>query len=409
MNTVYLDETGVAQAARCLRAGGLAAVPTETVYGLAGNGLDPAAVEEIYRVKGRPERKALSLMVPGPEAFAQYCEGVPPVAYTLAEAFWPGPLTIVLRAKQTVPAIVRAGGETVGLRCPDHPLTLALLRECGVPLAAPSANPSGQPSPKTAADVAAYFDGKIAAILDGGPCGLGRESTIIDLSAVPYRILRHGALPERDITDALRSRMTIIGITGGTGCGKTTALKVVEKLGGLVIDCDEVYHTLGATSEKLKEQLIARFGPEPYATGVLDTKPIGKIVFHDSAALEELNAITHTAVKEEIDRRLDAWAMSGGTLAAIDAIALIESGASDLCSAVMGITAPKELRMERIMARDGITAEYALSRIEAQQPDEFYKTHCDMILENAGTPSVLAAQCEQYVTEVLEHGKHKNT
>ena len=182
--------TEIAQAADAIRAGQLVAVPTETVYGLAGNGLDPKAVAQIYEVKGRPSVKPLSLMVHDASAMARYCAPVPQAAYTLAEAFWPGPLTIVLRAKDCVPEIVRAGGQTVGLRCPDHPATLALIEAAQLPLAAPSANPSGAPSPKTADDVLAYFDGQIAAVIDGGPCGIGRESTLVDLSCTPYRILR---------------------------------------------------------------------------------------------------------------------------------------------------------------------------------------------------------------------------
>ena len=165
----------VGRAAEILRAGGLVAVPTETVYGLAGNGLDERAVREIYAVKGRPAVKALSLMVPDAAAMERWCEDVPPAAAWLAARFWPGPLTIVLRSGPLVPVIVRAGGATVALRCPDHPLTLALLREAGVPLAAPSANPSGAPSPKTAEEVLAYFDGRIPAVLDGGACGIGTE------------------------------------------------------------------------------------------------------------------------------------------------------------------------------------------------------------------------------------------
>ena len=119
MNTKRIT-TEIAQAAEAIRAGQLVAVPTETVYGLAGNGLDPDAVAQIYEVKGRPAVKPLSLMVHDASAMARYCTDVPPAAYTLAEAFWPGPLTIVLRAQDCVPEIVRAGGETVGLRCPDH-------------------------------------------------------------------------------------------------------------------------------------------------------------------------------------------------------------------------------------------------------------------------------------------------
>ena len=195
--------TEIAQAADAIRAGQLVAVPTETVYGLAGNGLDPKAVAQIYEVKGRPSVKPLSLMVHDASAMARYCDPVPQAAHTLAEAFWPGPLTIVLRAKACVPEIVRAGGQTVGLRCPDHPATLALIEAAQLPLAAPSANPSGAPSPKTADDVLAYFDGQIAAVIDGGPCGIGRESTLVDLSCTPYRILRAAAVPDDAVWDAL--------------------------------------------------------------------------------------------------------------------------------------------------------------------------------------------------------------
>ncbi|MBQ9732840.1 MAG: threonylcarbamoyl-AMP synthase [Clostridia bacterium] len=212
------------RAAEIVKGGGLLAVPTETVYGLAANGLDGEAVKKIYEVKGRPDVKPLSLMVAGREAMDAYCEDVPAAAYALADAFWPGPLTIIMKSRGIVPEIVRAGGSTVGLRCPDHPLTLDVLRRSGLPLAAPSANPSGQPSPKTAQKVAEYFDGKIDAILDGGECGIGTESTIIDLSAPEGRILRKGALSEVEINAALTDSITLVGITGGTGCGKTTAL-----------------------------------------------------------------------------------------------------------------------------------------------------------------------------------------
>lgn len=209
----------ISEAAKLIAAGELVGVPTETVYGLAGNGLDAEAVEKIYEVKGRPAVKPLALMVPGVSAMTKYCENVPQQAKTLARKYWPGPLTIVLPAKDIVPEIVRAGGNTVGLRCPDHPLTQALLKKAKLPFAAPSANPSGEPSPQNAETVMRYFDGKIAAVIDGGECGIGRESTLIDMSATPYRILRQGALSESDIRKTLAEELTVIGITGGTGCG----------------------------------------------------------------------------------------------------------------------------------------------------------------------------------------------
>ena len=258
METLLMKDR-LEDAAALLRNGGLVAVPTETVYGLAGNGLDAAAVERIYEVKGRPAVKPLSLMVPGPEAMEAYCPEVPPAARYLAEKFWPGPLTIVLKAKGHIPPIVLAGGSTVGLRCPQHPMTLELLKQAGIPFAAPSANPSGAESPKTAEQVREYFDGKIEAIVDGGPCGLGLESTIIDMSAPPYKILRQGALPAAEIRAALAESLQIIGITGGSGSGKTTALNVLADMGALILDCDEIYHQLLQTDTDMLFQIESAF------------------------------------------------------------------------------------------------------------------------------------------------------
>lgn len=388
------------RAADILRAGGLVAVPTETVYGLAGNGLDLDVVERIYEVKGRPAIKPLSLMVPDAGAMAQYCAQVPDAAYVLAKEFWPGPLTIVLRAQDCVPEIVRAGGETVGLRCPDHSATLALLEKVRLPLAAPSANPSGAPSPGTADEVLRYFDGRIDAVIDGGACGIGRESTIVDLSETPYRILRVGALPEDAVWDALVDRMRIVGITGGTGCGKTTALNVLGDMGALVIDCDAVYHGLLSTSAELLSELDVRF-PGTVEHGALQRKKLGALVFADTQALADLNAITHRYVSSEVDRLLREWARAGGTLAAIDAIALIESGISARCDAVIGVTAPREQRIARLMVREGISREYAEARIDAQKPNEWFEEHCDRVLENGGSIEAFQNTCNQVLQEVL--------
>ena len=189
-----VTKTDAAFAAEVIRSGGLAAVPTETVYGLAANGLDSSAVEKIYEVKGRPETKPISLLVTGMEQVEKFCRDIPEDAYRLAAAFFPGPLTMVLKKNGLVPDIVTAGGDTVGIRCPDKDITLEIIRLAGVPLAAPSANPSGSPSPKNAADVLAYFDGSIDCVVDGGQCSVGIESTIVDMTSKPYRILRRGGL-----------------------------------------------------------------------------------------------------------------------------------------------------------------------------------------------------------------------
>ena len=383
-----------------MRVGGLVAVPTETVYGLAGNGLDEKAVAEIYEVKGRPEVKPLSLMVHDAASMERYCENVPPQAYTLAKKFWPGPLTIVMKAKPCVPEIVRAGGETVGLRCPDHPLTLELLEKSGVPFAAPSANPSGEPSPKNADSVLKYFDGKIDAVLDGGECGIGCESTLIDLSRTPYRILRQGALPADEIADAFVDSMKIIGITGGTGCGKTTALNELERRGALLIDCDAVYHRMLETDRPMLDE-IEKYFPGAVVDGKLDRKALGAVVFTDEEALRDLNIITHRHINLEIRRILREHAMNGGTLAAIDAIELLSSGLAKRCTATIGVIADREVRIDRIMRRDGISREYAMMRVNAQRPNEYFIQKCSHVLENNGSQEEFIEKCRKTFEEVL--------
>ena len=399
METLIFDH-GTGSAAEIICAGGLVAVPTETVYGLAGNGMDEKAVEKIYEVKGRPAIKPLSLMVASPEEIGRYAVDVPEAAKALAEKFWPGPLTIVLKANPDIPEIVRAGGDTIGLRCPDHALTLQALREAGVPFAAPSANLSGAPSPKTAGDVLKVFDGVIDAVIDGGACTLGRESTILDMSKKPYRVLRQGALPEESISDALVENMHIFGITGTTGSGKTSVLEAFRRKGALLLDCDRLYHDLLETSEGMLRELEDRF-PDAFEKGRLVRKKLASIVFHNEATLADLNAITHRYVCEDVKRQLRAHAMSGGQVAVIDAVELISSGLGALCDCTIAVLAPEAERMKRIMVRDGLTEEQALERIRAQKNDAYYRENCTYTVLNDGTVEQLSEKINQIMKEVL--------
>lgn len=189
-----LTRDQVERAAALLRAGALVGIPTETVYGLGANGLDPDAVARIFIAKGRPQDNPLILHIPEAGWLERCCAAVPEAALALAEAFWPGPMTMILPRRDTVPDVVTAGLDTVGVRCPGHPLCRRLIALAGVPVAAPSGNLSGRPSPTTAEDMLEDMDGRIDAILDGGSCGVGVESTIIDLTVTPPRLLRPGGV-----------------------------------------------------------------------------------------------------------------------------------------------------------------------------------------------------------------------
>lgn len=391
------------RAAEILRHGGMCAVPTETVYGLSVNGLNACAVADLYEIKGRPEVKPLALMVPDAAAMDRYGRNIPPAAQQLAAAFWPGPLTIIVPAKtDVVPAIIRAGGENIGFRCPDHPLTLTLLQKIDFPLAGPSANPSGAPSAKSAQEVLGYFDGQIGAVLDGGVCGLGRESTVLDLSTLPYRILRQGALSAEAIGAALRKNMTLIGITGGTGSGKTTALNVLREQGALVLDCDAIYHELLAQEGDMVQEILARF-PDAAENGRLVRKKLGAIVFSDADALLDLNTITHRHVDAEVERLLLEHVWNGGSLAAIDAIALMESGLGAKCHCTIAVTAPEADRIQRIMAREGISEDYAQLRIAAQKSDAWFRTQCTYTVENSGAQRDFETKCRRLFADILNN------
>lgn len=191
------------KAKQLLEQGQLVAIPTETVYGLAGNALDAGAVTGIFRTKNRPQFDPLIVHVPSLEKVNLYTENIPEKAGDLARAFWPGPVTLLLEKKNIIPDLVTAGLSTVGIRCPDHPLTSSLLHSLDFPLAAPSANPFGYVSPTTPRHVNDQLGDKIPYILDGGPCRVGIESTIVGFDNAMGIVYRSGGLKLEDIEKAI--------------------------------------------------------------------------------------------------------------------------------------------------------------------------------------------------------------
>ena len=555
MQTIYYDlrdtkgqqkeiEDKISAAAKILREGGLVAIPTETVYGLGANGLDPNAVNRIFEAKGRPQDNPLILHVTGAQWLPRYCRDIPPIAYVLARKFWPGPLTMILKRSPVVPDETTAGLDTVAVRCPNHPVTLSIIREAGIPIAAPSANTSGRPSCTTAQDVLEDMDGKIEGVVDGGPCTVGVESTILDLTCEPPRLLRPGGLPLEDLErlighidvdkavtgkleegekpkapgmkyrhyapkapvtvvtgspeasaaeiarrvsptsgvicfdeyvhmfpeqevhalgpaadkltqaqrvfDALRtfdgsgvtevyaqcpdnrglglaignrlkkaagfhiieadSQRIIFGLTGCTGAGKTSALKAIESLGGKVIDCDAVYHRMLDENEAMRNAINEKFPGVFSKEGKLDRRKLGEEVFSKKDRLAQLNEIVFRFLVPEVERSVTK--LPDG-LYAIDAINLLESGLDRLCDRTIAITAPVELRVRRIMARDGISEQYARLRISAQKADEYYRSKCDCELNNAlDTPDEfekLAVLFFQKLMETVREEKRHGT
>lgn len=209
MKTKIFGKEGISEAAEILKGGGLVAFPTETVYGLGGNGLDKEAAKKIYAAKGRPSDNPLILHVSSIEEVYPLVKALPEKAKKLMEAFWPGPLTLVLLKSDIVPEESTGGLETVALRSPENALTLDLIRACGFPIAGPSANLSGRPSPTEASHVFEDLGGRIEGILEDGAVGIGVESTIVDLSENCPTLLRPGAITIEDLEEVLGEKVAI--------------------------------------------------------------------------------------------------------------------------------------------------------------------------------------------------------
>ena len=263
MKTKIFGKEGISEAAEILKGGGLVAFPTETVYGLGGNGLDKEAAKKIYAAKGRPSDNPLILHVSSIEEVYPLVKALPEKAKKLMEAFWPGPLTLVLPKSDIVPKESTGGLETVALRSPENALTLDLIRACGFPIAGPSANLSGRPSPTEASHVFEDLGGRIEGILEDGAVGIGVESTIVDLSENCPTLLRPGAITIEDLEEVLGEKVAI----DPTLLGKSMAEGFTPKAPGMK------YRHYAPKAEmilfKKKEEDETRSGQEEIAKFIL--------------------------------------------------------------------------------------------------------------------------------------------
>lgn len=196
---LHVDDAAINRATELLLAGQLVVFPTDTVYGVGAHGLQAEAVERLYQAKGRPTDKPIAFLLASADDVQRVARDIPDAAWLLAQRFWPGGLSLVLSKRDVVPATVTAGGPSVAVRVPDHPVTQALIVALGAPLAATSANLSGHPDAVTADEVLCELGDRVALILDGGRCPGGVPSTVVDLTVSPPAILRRGAIPKQDI------------------------------------------------------------------------------------------------------------------------------------------------------------------------------------------------------------------
>lgn len=226
MHTAFLDASNLKEAANYLKNGEVVAFPTETVYGLGADATNDEAVKKIFEAKGRPSDNPLIIHISSIDQLEQYVESVPDIARKIISHFWPGPCTLVLNKKGPIAPSVTGGLETIGVRMPDHPVALELIELAGVPLAAPSANSSGKPSPTTALHVKSDLDGKIRAIVDGGATGVGLESTVLDLT-VPERptILRPGGVTMEELETVLGTVWLDTHLSDETAAPKSPGMK----------------------------------------------------------------------------------------------------------------------------------------------------------------------------------------
>ncbi|MBP3324718.1 MAG: threonylcarbamoyl-AMP synthase [Clostridia bacterium] len=522
-------EDEIEYAGKLLREGNLVAIPTETVYGLAANALNGKAVKEIFAVKGRPSDNPLIVHISERDEILPLVKEVPEKAKRLMEAFWPGPLTIILKKTDIVPLETTGNLDTVAVRFPENEIARRVIKAAGVPLAAPSANLSGEPSPTEFKYVYEDLEGRVPAVIDGGDCAVGVESTVITLATEKPRLLRPGGITpemiesvigEIDIDKAVTEKMQqgakvsspgmkykhyspdcsiiiadvsfneyvklvnesdcdgalcfegeekyltkkavtygkcydglsqahrlfsalkeldemglkkvyarcpqkrgvglavynrlirsagysfyknetkVIGLTGTTGSGKSTVCKELIDAGFSIIDCDKLTKS-GIYEGECLEKLVNFFGK-----GIIDEK--GELLRKNLAAAAfstkentlKLNEITHPYIMAKIKEEIENYKEKGARFIVLDAPTLFEAEADKLCTKIISVISDKELRLQRIIKRDGIDKALALKRISAQKDDSFYIERSDYVIKNDGDISALFESVQKAVAEI---------
>lgn len=522
MNTKILttSEYDISLAGQILREGGLVAFPTETVYGLGANALDENAVKNIYIAKGRPSDNPLIVHVADKADIAPLVKEITPKAQALIDAFFPNALTIILKKSELIGNVVSGGLDTVAVRMPENEVAQRVIKASGCPIAAPSANTSGLPSPTKAKYVIDDMSGKIDAIIDGGDCKFGVESTVITLATDTPTILRPGAVTKemiesvigevnvsRAVLEGMRqdevaespgmkykhyspnARVVIvdadketyenfvnsrkdafalcfegdnvnipyvtfgrenddlsqaselftalrkldemgakkvyaripntdgvgmavynrliraaaftvidlkkpftIGVTGPSGAGKGYICKYLSELGFNIIDCDTVVKNIYNDNFQLLEKLAEEFGNDIIRAGELNRSKLGEIVFADRDKLSKLNSIVHPVVEKRCEELSKIPCV-------LDAPQLFEAKLQSKCYKIICVTADENIRLDRIMRRDGISLGKARERINSQLSEKYYIENSDYVVYNNGED--IKIQIDNILEEIL--------
>ncbi len=526
------DAEPIRQIGEILRNGGIVGIPTETVYGLAANAFDGEAVAKVFKAKGRPQDNPLIVHISDISQLEGVVSAVPEAALRLAEKFWPGPLSIIMPKGERIPDEVSCGLDTVAVRMPSHPAARAVISAAGVPLAAPSANLSGSPSPTAAEHVIDDMWGRADAILDGGSCAVGVESTVVSVVGEKPRLLRpggisveqlEGVLGEVEIDSAVLAELkpeqkaaspgmkykhyspkcrviiikgsfenfrkfvkrkkncaalcfdgesarlnipcieigrehdssaqaqllfealrrlddmgvetayarcpdadgvglavinrllraaaftvleadgaVLIGLTGPTGSGKSTVARLLsEKYGIAHIDCDAIAREITQKDSPVLAQLANAFGEDIIVDGELDRAALAARAFADKRSAKLLNSITHPLITSKALAKVNSFTQEGKMAVLLDAAAIFESKIDKLCAFTAVVTAPEEVRMDRIMYRDSITREKALHRMGVQLSAAEYEEKADVILNNF-SPYDIETEIIKIVNELKE-------
>lgn len=540
MNTLLLttSQKDIETASDIIKNGGLVGMPTETVYGLAADAFNRDAVKSIFIAKGRPSDNPLIVHISSIEDIEKYdlVREFSDKARKLAENFWPGPLTIIMPKSQSVPYEVTAGLESVAVRLPSHPVARRFIEASGTPIAAPSANLSGSPSPTTAAHVMSDLKGRIDAVIDGGDCKVGLESTVITLCTDVPTVLRPGGvtleqlrtvLGEVNLSEAVLSKLKegetaaspgmkyrhyapkakvyllkgsdrsfyqylsdkdssnlalcydsdtehigcnyislgeksdydsqahnlfsalrnadeipdiktiyvrcpgtdgigmalfnrliraagfeiidldgkdyrLIGLTGPTGSGKSEVGRIFAAHGFAVVDADKLAHE-ALTDPQCINDLCSAFSDKILnPDGSVNRRKTASIAFSTEENKNKLNSITHPIIKRLALRKFGELSEDGFKDIIFDAPTLFESGCDSLCDAIISVIAPRDTRISRIIARDGITEQQAQLRINAQHSDDFYTDRSDYTILNDNDKNTLRERTMSVIRELCD-------